>query len=338
MSHPHRTIAVIPAYRAAATLARVVERALSVVDAVVVVEDACPQHCADVVESSRDADRVIVLRRSTNGGVGAATKTGIAEALRRGADVIVKIDADDQMDTRFVPHMVALLREQPEVDLVKGNRFMDPSTLREMPLVRLIGNAGLTFFVKFSSGYWTIVDPTNGFLALRASALRGLNLGALADRYFFEIDLLCAFGLRRRAIAEMEMPPIYGTGASSLSVGRVLATFPFHLISRFVRRITINYFVAEINFGSICALVGIPLLIAAVIFGSYQWELSYSSGQPRATGTVMLALLMFILGFQLSLQALFYDVQFSTRTLKVRRDPEEEVDLRAISPEVFYSP
>lgn len=330
-----KTIAVIPAYRAAATLARVVERALAVVDEVIVVDDACPDRCGESVRGLHDSARVEVIRRSTNGGVGAATKTGITEALRRGADIIVKIDADDQMDTRFVPHMIEFLREQAEIDLVKGNRFADINTVRNMPFLRLIGNTGLTFLVKFSSGYWTIVDPTNGFIALRTSSLRGMDLTTIADRYFFEIDLLCALGLRRRAIAEMEMPAIYGDEKSSLSVSRALLTFPLQLLARFVRRILVNYLIVEINFGSVCGLIGFPLLVAAIVFGSYEWSLSLSSGQPRATGTVILALLLFITGFQLALQALFYDVQFATRTLKIRRDPES--DPRATpSREVFF--
>ena len=313
-----KTYAVIPAFRAADTLARVVERALAVVDYVIVVEDACPEHCSDSVEHLRDSGRLEVIRRPVNGGVGAATKTGIDEALRRGAEIIVKIDADDQMDTRYVPLMVDFLRKQPDVDLVKGNRFADANTLRKMPITRLIGNAGLTFLVKVSSGYWTIVDPTNGFIAVRAKALRSLNIAALANRYFFEIDLLCALGLGRRTIAEMEMPAIYGNEKSSLSIPQALFTFPGRLFQRFLQRLVVNYLIVEINFGSICALIGIPLLLAAILFGSYQWNVSYISGQPRATGTVMLALLLFITGFQLSLQALFYDVQFAPRTLKVR--------------------
>lgn len=133
----------------------------------------------------------------------------------------------------------------------------------------------------------------------------------------------------------MEMPAIYGDERSSLSASRALMSFPWRLFSRFMRRVIVNYCIVEINFGSVCALIGLPLLAIAVIFGSYQWELSYLSGQPRATGTVILALLLFILGFQLSLQALFYDVQFSTRTLKVRRDPEAAVTAGPAQ-EVFF--
>jgi dolichol-phosphate mannosyltransferase len=332
-----RAFAVIPAYRAAATLATVVGQCLAVVDHVVVVDDRCPERCGETIAGLTGTGRVTLVNREKNGGVGAATKDGIATAMRLGADVIVKVDADGQMDVRYVPHMIEFLRTQPEVDLVKGNRFADSSTLSRMPFARLIGNAGLTLLVKFSSGYWTIVDPTNGYIALRSTALERLNTAALADRYFFEIDLLCQFGLARRAIAELEMPAIYGNENSSLSIGRALVEFPGKLLARFLRRVLINYLVVEINVGSICGIIGIPLLIAAVVFGSHEWLLSYSSGQPRATGTIILALLMFMLGFQLSMQALLYDVQFSTRTVKIRRNPDDSAVTAAGGNEVFFA-
>lgn len=315
-------VGVIPTYRARRSIARVVERALAVTDLVVVVDDACPDRSGELV---RGVDpRVHVIVHEVNRGVGGATKTGIAAALALGADYIVKIDADDQMDTAFVPHMIDILEEYPEVELVKGNRFADPTTLQSMPTIRLIGNALLTLMIKFSSGYWTIVDPTNGYIALRAYSLQRMTLNRLAERYFFETDLLCLFGLRRRVIAELEMPAIYGDEQSSLSIPVVLATFPALLLKRFLRRILVNYAIVEINVGSLCAAIGFPLLLIALIFGGHEWSISVSSGIGRPTGTIVFALLLFIIGFQLSLQALLYDVQFSSRTVKLHRDPHHE--------------
>ncbi len=204
---------------------------------------------------------------------------------------------------------------------MKGNRFADPATLRTMPAARLLGNAGLTLMVKFSSGYWTIVDPTNGFFAVRAVAVRESALATLADRYFFEIDLLCMLGLGRRTIAELEMPAIYGNERSSLSIAHTLLSFPPRLIARFLRRLLVNYLIVEINLGSLCGLVGIPLLVFALFFGAHEWAISISSGIQRPTGTIVLSLLLFMTGFQLSLQALMYDVQFAPRTVKLRRTP-----------------
>jgi dolichol-phosphate mannosyltransferase len=317
-------VAVIPTYRARATIRRVVERALEVVDLVVVVDDRCPENSGDLVAP---AARVRVIRHEVNRGVGGAMKTGIAEALRIGADVVVKIDSDDQMDVSYVPAMVRVLHDHPEVDLVKGNRFADPSTLRTMPIQRLIGNAGLTLLVKFSSGYWTITDPTNGFVAMRGEALSRMNVASLAERYFFEIDLLCAFGLRRRVICELEMPAIYAGETSSLSIPVVLFSFPPRLFVRFVRRLLVNYLVIEINVGSLCAAFGLPLLVFALVFGGHEWYASIATGISRPTGTIILALLLFMTGFQLTLQALLYDVQFSTRTFKLT--PERHLVRRA---------
>lgn len=309
---------MIPTYRASATIRGVVERTLAVADLVIVVDDACPEASGSLV---RDLDpRVHVIAHERNRGVGGATKTGFREALRLGAEYVVKLDADDQMDIAYVPEMVGVLAANPEVDLVKGNRFADPATLRTMPALRLIGNAGLTLLIKFSSGYWSIVDPTNGFIAVRAGALRATEIDRLDDRYFFETDLLCAFGLRRRVIAELEMPAIYAGEHSSLSIANALFSFPGKLAARFLRRLLINYLIVEMNVGSLCGLIGFPLLTAAMFFGGHEWAVSLASGVPRATGTIILALLLFMIGFQLSLQALLYDVQFSTRTLKLRLD------------------
>jgi glycosyltransferase involved in cell wall biosynthesis len=309
---------VIPTYKARDTIERVVRRALAVGDLVVVVDDADPDRSAELV---RGIDpRVHVVSHDVNRGVGGATKTGMHEAIALGARYIVKIDSDDQMDTSYVPFMIETLERYPEVDLVKGNRFADPATLRRMPFLRLIGNASATLLVKFSSGYWSIVDPTNGFLATRREVILNTDLDALADRYFFETDLLCAFGLRRRVVAEVEMPAIYSDEPPGPWGLRTLLPFPIKLTQRFFRRLLLNYLIVEINVGSLCALIGFPLLAFAVAFGWHEWSGSLSSQIPRPSGTIVLALLLFMIGFQLSLQALLYDVQFSTPTVKLRRE------------------
>ena len=318
-------VAVIPTFRAAATIARVVAEALTAADHVIVVDDCCPQRSGELVEN---ADRrVTVLRHEHNRGVGAAMKTGIVHALALGATYVVKLDADGQMDAARVPEMIAILEREPEVDLVKGNRFADTATLQAMPPLRLIGNAGLTLMIKFSSGYWTLVDPTNGFIALRSDVLRQIDVEALAERYFFEIDLLCALGLRRRTIAELEMPAIYADESSSLSIGHTLLTFPSKLAARFFRRLLVQYLIVELNVGSLCGIIGLPLLLIALIFGGHEWYVSLASGIGRSTGTIVLALLLFMTGFQLSLQALLYDVQFATRSLKFRRSVSARGDI-----------
>jgi dolichol-phosphate mannosyltransferase len=316
---PLRVWAVVPAFRAGRTIARVVENALAQVDTVVIVDDACPEGTGDVVAAAFVGDeRVQVIRQPRNTGVGGATKTGFAHAMDSGADVVIKLDADDQMDSAYIPFMVELLENYPYLALVKGNRFGSTAVLRRMPLPRLIGNSGLSFLVKLTSGYWNVIDPTNGYIACRTDALRDLDIARLADRYFFEIDLLCALGLRRAAIAELEMEPIYAGEHSSLSVVRTLLSFPAPLFARFVRRLFVQYVLADINVATLYAALGVPLFLGGAVFGAVQWQLSAATAIPRTSGTVVLALLLFIVGFQLVLQAIAFDVADSARTLKAR--------------------
>ena len=49
-------------------------------------------------------------------------------------------------------------------------------------------------------------------------------------------------------------------------------------------------------------------------FAAFQWVQSITTGIPRTTGTVMLGVLPFLMGFQLLLNALLYDVQFSAKS------------------------
>ena len=75
----------------------------------------------------------------------------------------------------------------------------------------------------------------------------------------------------------------------------------------------LNYFVVEINVGSLCGLVGPPMFVFGFVA---RWR---SAGRWRARGTIGLARSVHV-GFQLLLVALFYDVQFSTPTRKLRRE------------------
>jgi dolichol-phosphate mannosyltransferase len=320
---------VIPAYRAGGTVVGVVAQALEYADAVIVVDDACPERSADAVEAAFGGDeRVTVARRERNGGVGAAMKTGIGIALEKGAEAIVKIDADGQMDAAFISIIRSLFEEDRSLVLVKGNRFFDASVLEKMPKTRLFGNAVLSLLAKFASGYWNVIDPTNGYLAFNASFLRMLPWQSFADSYFFEISVLCELGLKRLSIIELEMPTIYTSAPSSLSLPRVALSFPFRLLHLTLRRILVQYFVFDVNLGSMYLLLGTLLMLGGGIFGVYQWVDSFVTDVPRSTGTVMLAALPFLMGFQLVLNALMFDVQFAQKTshellVKVyRRFPE----------------
>jgi glycosyltransferase involved in cell wall biosynthesis len=319
-----QTFCVIPTFKARATICEVVRQALRYAHAVIVVDDACPQHSGEAVEAEYGGrPSVVVIRHEVNRGVGGATKTGFARALELGAEIIIKLDADGQMDARYIPSIVALFETDPAVEFVKGNRFIDMNLVRAMPKRRLFGNSVLSLLLKLSSGYWNLIDPTNGYLAFRASKLRQMAWHELSDRYFFEGHVLCMLGMKKARIAEMEMPAIYGGEQSSLSIMKVVFEFPPKLAKLCLKRVLFQYFIYDVNLGSLYICFGALLVTAGTLFGTYQWVESIVTGVPRTTGTVMVAVLALLMGFQLLLNALMHDVQFSARSLKVVPQPEQ---------------
>ena len=99
-------------------------------------------------------------------------------ALEAQMEVVIKLDGDGQMDPAIIPRFLTFL-EAGEADYCKGNRFYRPATLTGMPASRIAGNAVLSFLTKLSSGYWQVFDPTNGYTAIHASALRLLPLESI---------------------------------------------------------------------------------------------------------------------------------------------------------------
>ena len=269
---------------------------------IVVVDDASPDQTSGIVRRAMfDDPRVRLVQHTVNEGVGGAMLTGYREAHRFGADVIAKMDADGQMDPRHLPALIApILRG--EADYTKGNRYIHARALRAMPLLRRIGNVGLSFLTKLASGYWGLFDPANGYTAIRASLIPLLDEAAIARRYFFESSMLLELSLLRAVVRDVYIPARYGNQTSHLSEMETLRTFPAALLKGLCRRVWIQYFVRDFSIGSLYLLAGLGLLAAGTLFGGVHWYRSIRYGTPATTGTVMLAALPVIMGFQFLLQ------------------------------------
>ncbi len=304
---------VIPCFRVGPQIAAVVRSIPPRFPLIICVDDASPDDTAAVISGSNDP-RVRLVRRETNGGVGAAVKAGYVEALRLGAQVIVKMDGDGQMSAEDLDGLVAPLLDGTG-DYAKGNRFVDLRALEQMPRLRLFGNAVLSLLSKAASGYWNMLDVTNGFTAIRAEVLRQLDFDLLADRYFFETSVLIELNIARARTVDVEMPARYGAETSSMSLSRVALPFPLLLARGLLRRFYWRYVIREFGAATICALTGLPLVVFGASFGAWHWLESVSSGVPATAGTVFVAALPIILGFQLLLAGLLLDVQ-SIPTLK----------------------
>jgi dolichol-phosphate mannosyltransferase len=305
---PHVAV-VVPAYRVVEYVADVIAHVPPVVRTIVAVDDKSPDGTGRLLDTlAHHDDRLVVIHHDRNAGVGAATKSGYAEATRRGADIIVKIDGDGQMNPDYVDSLIAPI-VSGEAEYTKGNRFQDWSYLQSMPMGRKIGNLGLSFLIKLASGYWNVFDPTNGFTAISAKTLRQLNFDRLEDRYLFESSMLVELYRFVVPIKQVPMPAVYQGETSSLSIWKSLLEFPLYLVPAMARRFVNRYIWQDFTAVSVFVIVGLLSILFGIIFGGYHWLRSLQTMQPATAGTVMLSAVPVILGFQLLLQAIVLDIE-----------------------------
>jgi glycosyltransferase involved in cell wall biosynthesis len=299
---------VIPTYKAKKHILEVVSQIGTEVDLIYVVDDKCPEESGKYVSENCQDKRVKVLFHEKNRGVGGAVKTGYLQAIADGADIVVKIDSDGQMDPALIPSFIKPIING-EADYVKGNRFFELESLSKMPRLRLFGNSVLSLVNKFVNGYWNIMDPTNGFTAIHKNALKRLQLDKIDNRYFFESDMLCRLGIIRAVVLDISMKARYADEKSGLSISKIMFEFPPKYINRYFKRLFYNYFLRDFNVATIELIFGLLLFVTGICFGCYHWYLSAKYMVPATSGTVMLAALPTILGFQLLLSALQFDIK-----------------------------
>jgi dolichol-phosphate mannosyltransferase len=311
---------VIPCYRVKDRIAEVITSLGDTVDHIIVVDDCCPEGTADFLDGLKLGGCVRIIRHEKNQGVGGAMITGFRAALDARAEIICKMDGDGQMNPCMLNRLLQPLREGL-VDYAKGSRFFHFKELQDMPLLRRLGNSGLTFLLKAASGYWDVSDPTNGYIAIRRETLELLDFDKLDRRYFFESSMLIQLGILKAVVEDIPMPARYGEETSSLRIHHAVLTFPLKLLVGLCRRIYWRYFFYTINIVSIFLFVGLLMIAFGVSYGGYFWYVGAKNHELQSAGTVLLAALPCILGFQLVLSAVILDVQ--------------DVPRRPLSPRVF---
>lgn len=302
-------VVVVPAFNEARKIGGTLRAIPAFVSRIVVVDDCSTDNTAQVVEGhARDDARIVLVRHERNQGVGGAMVSGFRKALELRAEIVVKMDGDGQMPAEFLADLLRPLLAR-DADFAKGNRFHDFQALAHMPVVRRAGNVALSFLTKAAVGYWSCFDPCNGYVAIRGEILAALPLDRLHRSYFFETSLLAELYLLGAKIADVSMPARYGDEQSKLSVGRVLCEFPPKLIGCLARRLLLKNFLYDFSMESIYLLTSLPLLTFGLIYGLTNWIGYASAGIAAPTGTVMIAVITIILGFQLLLAAIAEDLR-----------------------------
>jgi glycosyltransferase involved in cell wall biosynthesis len=302
-----RIAVVIPSYRVIAHIADVIAKIPGMVWRIYVVDDACPDGSGAFVAANINDQRVRIIYHTQNLGVGGAVMTGYHAAIADAADVIVKVDGDGQMDPSLIPDFVEPILSG-DADYTKGNRFYDLEEIRLMPLARVFGNAVLSLMTKLSSGYWNLFDPTNGYTAIHANTAKRLPFDKISRRYFFETDMLFRLNTLHAVVTDIPMDAKYGAEISNLKISRIAGDFLFKHVRNFLKRIFYNYYLRDLSLASIELPVGLIMLFFGISFGGYHWLKSAQLGIPTAAGTVMLAAMPMLMGLQLVLAFIGYDI------------------------------
>lgn len=310
---------VIPAYKVCKHVIQVIGSIGPEVSLIYVVDDCCPEGSGSLVARTCKDPRVSVIHKPANEGVGGAAMTGYRAAINDGADIIVKVDGDGQMDPGLIIDFVSPIAAG-EADYTKGNRFFNLEEIRTMPTVRLLGNAALSFMTKLSSGYWDLFDPTNGYTAIHSDVAKRLPFEKISHRYFFETDMLFRLNTLRAVVVDIPMDAKYGDEKSNLEISKILSEFLFKHIRNFFKRIFYNYYLRDMSIASIELPLGIILSTFGIIFGAYNWILSSRAHDATAAGTVMLSAMPIIIGIQLLLAFLAYDISSVPKRILHKRN------------------
>jgi glycosyltransferase involved in cell wall biosynthesis len=251
--------------------------------------------------------RVLVLVQEQNQGKGAAVVRGFEQVTAEGREFVVLMDGDNQMPAEYLTALLDPLIDDG-LDATKGNRFIaDPKALSTMPRYRMIGNILLTMMTKLASGYWSIFDSQNGYWALRMKTVERLELSRLAKRYDLENSLLINLNIIGGKLRDVPIPARYGEEESKIRIWKVTPRITMTLLGGVTQRVFYRYVVYNFHPVALFLLTGLPFLAWGLFFGLF--VAITSMGDPAATtGTVMMAVLPFLMGFQLLLAALVLDI------------------------------
>ena len=211
---------VVPAYNEGEAIGPVVAELVKSGRRVVVIDDGSHDDTARIARNNGAA----VLRHALNRGQGAALQTGIAYALRRGAEHIVTFDSDGQHAPEDIDALLAPLLAG-RCDVTLGSRFI--GSAEGIPRLRKLLLGAAVVFTRLASGA-RVSDTHNGLRAFTRAAAAKLDIRLDRMAHASEIlDQIVRRGLRYEEVAVHVRYTEYSRrkGQTSLSALRILADY-----------------------------------------------------------------------------------------------------------------
>ena len=298
---------VIPAFDEEQLIAATLDGVPGFVDRVYVIDDASSDGTGDRARGAGDK-RIEVIRHERNEGVGAAILTGYRRAREERIDVTAVMAADNQMDPADLESLVVPVA-RGEVDYAKANRLFTGQAWQLIPRTRYLGNAVLSMWTKIASGYWHVADSQSGYTAIGLQTLDELDLDRIYRGYGFPNDMLVHLNVWNARVRDFPSRPVYGVGErSGIRYWRVIPSISWLLLKGFFWRLGQKYVIRDFHplvffyaLGGLMTVVGVGLGIAEVVLRIL--------GNDVSVGTVVLVALLLIAGLQLTLFAMWFDME-----------------------------
>ena len=236
MLHQKKIVVVMPAYNAAKTLDMTYQEIpKDIVDEVILVDDASRD---DTAKQAAELG-IHTIIHPENRGYGGNQKTCYAEALAKGADVVVMLHPDYQYSPRLITAMSSMI-VSGHYDLVLGSRILGGMALKGgMPRYKYVANRMLTFIENLALGV-KLSEYHTGYRAFSRPLLETLPLEVNSDDFVFDNQMLAQavyFGFR---IGEISCPTRYFDDASSISFRRSHCSIVY-IIKLFAKDYIMNF-------------------------------------------------------------------------------------------------
>ncbi len=302
-----RVAVVVPAYDEERLVTETIAGIPELVDRVYVVDDASRDQTGERAATTGDA-RVAVIQHPQNRGVGAAIVSGYRKALEEEIDVVCVMAADNQMDPAELEGLVEPVA-RGEVEYAKANRLFSGEAWKVIPRTRYLGNAVLSLLTKIASGYWHVADSQAGYTALSRAALARLDLDRLYPRYGFPNDLLVHLTVQNARVRDIPSRPIYDVGErSGIRLRSVVPRISWLLFKGFWWRMGHKYVIRDFHPLVFFYGFGVLMTLAGFLLGVIEVVLRLA-GNEITTPTIVLVAVLFIAGLQLTLFAMWFDME-----------------------------
>ena len=232
----NKIVAIIPCYKVKKKIDNVLKECLKYFDLVICIDDCCPEQSGKYIKKKfSHSKKIIVLFNKKNMGVGGAVKTGYRYIIKKNFKFAIKIDGDGQMNPSEYWKLIIPMKTQ-DVYYTKGNRFLYDNYFKKSPKVRFFGNLILTYVAKFTTGYWKISDPLNGYTCIDTSILKKINFANIRNDFFFETSMIFLLKNLNIGIRDVKIKIRYGGEISNFKVYNELIKFIYLHIIYFLRR------------------------------------------------------------------------------------------------------